>query len=81
MKVVELLKIGRLFCETLQKACIKSDDVRFVDMFDEYTEMYHEGHKITYIAASLSDKYNISERQFFYVIKRLSKDCKIPANQ
>lgn len=78
MKVVELLKISKNFLETLHNACIKMKDVRFVSMYEEYTKMVDEKHKITYISAVLSKKYGISERQFFYLIKRLShaRGCK-----
>lgn len=79
MKVVELLKISKNFLETLHNACIKMKDVRFVSMYEEYTKMVDEKHKITYISAVLSKKYGISERQFFYLIKRLGQDCTIGA--
>lgn len=44
-------------------------------MYDEYVSLCDQKFKISYIAAVLSEKYEISERQFFYIIKRLSKDC------
>lgn len=76
MKVIELLKIGQNMLETLQESCIRVTDVRFVEMYDEYVRMNADGHKKSYISAVLSEKYKISERQFFYIIKRLSQDCK-----
>ena len=80
MKVVELLKIGQFLLKALQKSCIKVGDVRYLEMYDDYVRMTKEKQKMSYISAVLSDKYNISERQFFYVIKRFQKDCKIPAS-
>lgn len=79
MKVIELLKIGQNLLETLQYSCIRVQDVRFVGMYDEYVRMKNEKHKIAYISAVLTDKYGISERQFFYLIKRLGQDCTIGA--
>ena len=79
MKVVELLKIGQILLETLQDYCIKVSDVKFVEMYDEYCKMTEQHMKTSYIAAVLSEKYNISERQFFYLIKRFDKECKIHA--
>jgi len=79
MKVIELLKIGKNFLETLQNSCIKASDVNFVAMYDEYKRMMDSHYKVSYIATVLSQKYGISERQFFYIIKRFEKDCKIPA--
>lgn len=79
MKVIEILKLGRNWLELMQNSCIKVGDVRHLEMYDEYTKLLHEKHKVSYIAAHLSAKYRISERQFFYIIKRLSQDCTIPA--
>ena len=76
MKVIELLKISKIMLETLQDSCIKVNDVRFVEMYDEYIKLVEEGCKKSYISAMLSDKFKISERQFFYIIKKLNQDCK-----
>lgn len=81
MKVVEILKIGRNILETLQKSCISISDVQYLDMYDEYKSFMEQNHKITYIAAMLSEKYKISERQFYYVIKRFETICNIPATE
>lgn len=75
MKVIELLKICRNLLETLQNSCINIKDVRFVEMYEEYEHFMEQKHKITYIAATLSEKYGISERKFFYLIKRFEEDC------
>ncbi len=79
MKGIELLKISRFLLETLHNACIKASDVKFIQMYEEYIKMTEEKMKISYIATVLSEKYEISERQFFYLIKRLSQDCNIAA--
>ena len=76
MKVIEILKLGRNFLEVLQKSCIKLSDMRYIEMYDEYERMVSFGEKITYVAATLTEKYNISERQFYYIIRRFSADCK-----
>ena len=79
MKVIELLQTGRILLEVLQNSCIKISDVKFVKMYEEYVEMMSKGNKVSYIAAVLSEKYKISERQFFYFIKRFDQECKIHA--
>lgn len=79
MKVVELLKIGRNLLEVLQNSCIKMNDVKFIQMYDEYKRIEQKNMKVTYAAAMLSKKYGISERQFYYIIKRFETDCKIHA--
>ena len=79
MKVVELLKIGRNLLEVLQNSCIRVNDVKFIQMYDEYKRFERKNMKVTYAAAMLSRKYGISERQFYYIIKRFDKDCNIAA--
>ena len=79
MKVIEILKLGRKMMEMLQESCIKISDVRYIDLFDEYESMVSRGEKKSYSVAYLSDKYGISERHVYYLVKRLSEDCKIGA--
>lgn len=79
MKVVEILQIGQKLLEMLQKSCIKVSDIKYIGMYEEYSDLLENGNKVSYIAAVLSTKYNISERQFFYIIKRFEQDCKIGA--
>ena len=76
MKVIEIMKLGRNFLEMLQKSCIKIDDLKYIEMYDEYERMVAFGEKISYAATTLAKKYKISERQFYYIIKRFSDDCK-----
>ena len=79
MKGIELLKLGSVILKALQDACIRMNDVRYIAMYDEYEEMTSDGIKMSYISAVLSERYGISERQFFYIIKRLGQDCNIRA--
>lgn len=79
MKVIELLKLGSKLLETMQNFCIKVGDVRYIGLYEDYLRIMKEHHKATYAAAVLSKKYGISERQFFYLIKRFEQDCKICA--
>lgn len=79
MKVVEILKLGQNWLELLQDSCIKIEDVRFIAMYEEYQSMVAAGEKKSYVVACLSEKYKVSERQVYYVIKRFGSDCKICA--
>lgn len=63
----------------LQNSCIRVNDVKFIQMYDEYKRFERKNMKVTYAAAMLSRKYGISERQFYYIIKRFDKDCNIAA--
>lgn len=79
MKVVEIMKLGRNLLEVLQDSCIKVSDTKYIDMYEEYERIVSSGEKSTYAVTFLSEKYNISERQVYYIIQRFSKDCKICA--
>ena len=79
MKVIEIMKLGRKFFELLQKACIKLSDFEHIELYDEYTEMLGKGMKKCYIVAHLSEKYRISERKVWYVIKKFERDCNVCA--
>lgn len=79
MKVIEILLLGRNFLDLLHESCIKIGDVRYIDMYGEYRKIMSRGEKKTYAVAFLSEKYGISERKVFYLIKEFEKDCKIVA--
>ena len=79
MKVVEILKLGRIWLEMLQESCIKVEDVRFIAMYDEFCALVGDGNKKSYAVTFLSEKYGISERQVYYILKRLSSDCNFRA--
>ena len=79
MKVIEILKLGRNFLEMLQKSCIKLEDVRYLEMYEEYVRMVNEGLKKSHIVARLVEVYHVSERQIYYIVKKFSQDCNIGA--
>lgn len=79
MKVIELLKIDQKVLELLQESCISTSDVRYVSLYEEYMDIVSCGGKKAYAVALLSERYGISERKVYYLIKKLSKDCKICA--
>lgn len=79
MKVVEILRLGRIFLEVLHDSCINIEDVRFLPLYDEYIGIIRKGGKVTYAVALLSEKYGISERKVYYILKRFGADCKIGA--
>lgn len=79
MKVVEVLKLGKEMLKTLQESCIKIDDYKYIEMYEEYKRIIGSGGKTSYAVTILSERYGISERKVYYLINRLSKDCKIGA--
>ena len=42
----------------------------------DYTALIEHGEKVSYIVAHLSDKYAVSERKVYDLIRRFRSDCK-----
>ena len=76
MKVIEVLKFNRELIKKLKIAGIRLEDEEFVDLYTDYTMLLEHGEKVSYIVARLSDKYAVSERKVYMLIKRFQSDCK-----
>ena len=72
----EILSFNKELLRRLSCVGVKTEDFRYVDLFEDYSRMRKAGDKTTYIVAILSDKYAISERKVYDVIRHLSEDCK-----
>jgi hypothetical protein len=55
------------------------DDVQYIDLFNEYLALVTRGEKVSYIVATLADKYAVSERKVYDLIKRFKSDCNLLA--
>lgn len=76
MTQYEALKLSGCVIERLERAGIKPGDHKYVGLFEDYLEARKRGEKISYIVAILSDRYNVSERSIYGIVKRLESDCK-----
>jgi AmiR/NasT family two-component response regulator len=79
MKVIEVLKLGKEMMKVLQESCIKMEDYRYIEMYEKYKDIVARGGKTSYAVAVLSERYGISERKVYYLLRKLSKDCTIGA--
>ena len=75
MTIYEILSFNKELLQRLLNAGIKTSDCLYVDLFNDYTRMRAAGDKTTYIVAVLSDKYALSERKVYGIIRHLSSDC------
>lgn len=80
MKAIELLKVSHSLIKALKNANLGLDDTKYIGLFDEYTEGQSCGLKTSYLVASLANKYHISERKVYNLLKKFKNDCKIPAS-
>ena len=76
MKIIEVLKFSRELIKRLKIAGIRLEDEEFVDLYTDYTTLLNRGEKVSYIVARLSEKYAVSERKVYMLIKRFQSDCK-----
>lgn len=76
MKVIEILNFNRELLKKLQEAGIRLDDARYIDLYSDYIRLVGQGYKVSYIVAVLADKYSVSERKVYGLIKRFQSDCK-----
>lgn len=76
MKIIEILKFNRELLKRLQTAGIRLEDTRYIDLYGEYKTMLDRGEKVSYTVAVLADKYSVSERKVYSLIKRFQSDCK-----
>lgn len=77
MKVIELLNFNRELLKRLQEIGIRLEDTRYIDLYMDYTHLLKQGEKVSYAVAVLSEKYSVSERKIYTLVKRFQSDCKI----
>lgn len=70
MKVYEAISFNREILERLSTCGVKVEDCRWLDLYNDFNKMVANGDKVTYAVAVMSERYNISERQVYKIIKR-----------
>lgn len=75
MTSFEALKFNREPLEMLFKMGMKQDDARYIDLYSEFETMKSRGEKTTYAVLHLAEKYAVSERKVYDVIRRFKKGC------
>ena len=77
MKIIEIVKINKELLKNLHAAGVRMEDEQFVDLYADYTTMHQRGEKMSYIVAVLADRYDISERTVYSLVKRFSSECNL----
>lgn len=75
MTIFEVLKFNRELLERLHRIGIRLEDTAYIDLFVDYNDMVCAGDKVSYVVAVLADKYSISERKVYSLIKHFQNDC------
>lgn len=58
---------------------ITVDEYKWLELYGDYMKMKADGHKVTYIVAELSKRYNACERKVYKVIRKMGKTCSVGA--
>ncbi len=74
MKVIEILKLNRDLLNICRDVGIRMDDVQYIELYNDYNRLLAAGEKVSYIVAVLAERYAISERKVYALIKRLRAD-------
>ncbi|QFQ13063.1 hypothetical protein C7Y71_008535 [Pseudoprevotella muciniphila] len=75
MTLFEILNFQKESIDRLISVGFKPSDCRYVELYADYMKMQRQGEKMTYIVALLSDKYKVSERKVYNIIKKFKTDC------
>lgn len=75
MTLFEILDFNRNMVGIMQEIGVKEDDYRFFPLYEEYRRMVSKGDKVTYIVAVLAERYHVSERKVYSLIRRYKTNC------
>ena len=53
------------------------EDTEYINLYADYHKLKENGEKVSYIVAVLADRYDISERTVYNLIKRFSSECNL----
>lgn len=79
MTIFEILNFNRELINRLKKSGIRLDDINYIDLFVDFNHMVAAGDKVSYVVAVLADRYGISERKVYSLIRRFREDCNLGA--
>lgn len=74
MKIYEMIIFHRELLECLTHSGLNLRDVRYIDLFADYLQMVSSGEKVSYTIAMLAERYEISERKAYSLVKRFKGD-------
>lgn len=76
MKIIELLKFNKELLERLKNAGIRMEDCQYVELYSDFENMRKIDHqKVTYIVEKMAEKYKISVRKVYQLIRFFESDC------
>ena len=74
MRRADLIMFNAEMMRKLKEAGIRLDDYKYVDMWRDYVEMLKTAESRKEVMLSLADRYGITDRQVYNIIKHLEKE-------
>lgn len=75
MTLFEILNFNRELLKRLVSLGFKTDDCQYIELYRDYIRMRNSGDKVTYIVSFLAERYKVSERKVYSIIKRFGTYC------
>ena len=67
----EIIDFNKELLQKLKKAGVKLDDYKYCDLYRDYIELSHTERNRKVVFITLSQRYNISDRQVYNIINHL----------
>lgn len=74
MTIADFIRENLEILKTVEANHIHPKDIMLVDMYEEARRLIDDGLKVGFVAAKLAEKYNISVRQFYYVLGKMERE-------
>lgn len=73
----EIIKMNEQLFRLLNDNGIDPKDLNYLPMVEAFRKMKSKKHKVNYIVAYLSNKYGITERGIYKIVKRFNGRIKV----
>lgn len=73
MTVYEILKVNETFIQYVNKYLPSVQLLGYLELYQEYLDLKKQGEKVSYIVAILADKYKVTERTIYKVVKQFEQ--------
>lgn len=75
MTIFEVLNFNRELLERLRRIGVRLEDTAYIDLFADFNNMVGAGDKVSYAVAVLADRYGVSERKVYSLIKHFQSSA------
>lgn len=73
MTRAELVSFNKELLQRLKQAGVRLDDYKYCDLYHDYVEMSHTEPSRKVIILTLAERYGITDRQVYNIIKHLQQ--------